>query len=145
METDVVLLLILTLIGHSTVAYTTVWYIFKRKGNELKAATSPENMVRMIKQMLQTREQENGPTFLEEVMGALGQYLGRYLAGMMGRGTRSANAMVLDAAGDANPLIASLLKIPGARKIVGHPLFQEYVLPAIMKNMPQQPSSEVPE
>lgn len=52
MDPDVALLLILTLIGHSTVAYTTVWYIFKKKGEELKKFGEPENLARVIGEVM---------------------------------------------------------------------------------------------
>ena len=131
MDADTVLLLILTLIGHSTVAYGTVWYIFKRKGDELRNFGKPENLVRVIKSMLAVREAEDKPSFLEEIMSALGGYLGRYIAGMLGRTTRSANALGLDMLSEGSPIMAAILKVPGARKFMSNPLVQQYVMPAI--------------
>ena len=131
MDTDTVLLLVLTLIGHSAVAYTTVWYIFRKKSDELRRFGAPENLVKVIKAMLQVRETEDKPSFLEEILGALGQYIGRYIAGMMGRTTRSANALGLEMLGENSPIMAAILKVPGARKFMSNPLVQQYVMPAI--------------
>jgi len=145
MENDVILLLILTLLGHSTVAYTTVWYIFKRKASELIEATKPERMVAMIKAMLQVREADDKPTFLEEILGVFGQYIGRYLSGMMGRTSRQGQNAAFDLAGLANPALGMILNQPGVKKFLNNPMVKPFADKLIAQMAgEQQPPAEAP-
>lgn len=51
MELDTVILLLATMIVHASVAYCTVVFIFKRKGNELKEATSPKRLIELAERV----------------------------------------------------------------------------------------------
>ncbi len=68
MDFDVALLLILTLIGHSTVAYTTVWYIFKKKGDELRNFGRPANLVKVIEKVFTEKLEEGSDKTLFTVI-----------------------------------------------------------------------------
>ena len=141
MELDTVLLLVATLIGHSMVAYTTVWYIFKKKSSELAEYAKPEKLVPLLIGVMNYREPVKPgepddtphPTMLEALCGYLGASLGRYISGMMGRTARDVNSAALQAIGEKVPIVKAMLGIPGMAKIMKNPMVQQFIGPAIEK------------
>ena len=137
MDMDTVLLLLLTLLGHSTVAYGTVWYIFKRKSQELAEFAKPEKLVPILIGVMNYRkppepgQEGESQTMLEALCGYLGASLGRYISGMLGRASRDVNNAALDAAAAANPTIAAILSQPGAKKLLKNPIVASIVQPLI--------------
>ena len=137
MDMDTVLLLLLTLLGHSTVAYTTVWYIFKRKSAELAEFAKPEKLVPILIGVMNYRkpaepgQEGESQTMLEALCGYLGASLGRYISGMFGRASRDVNNAALDAAAAGNPTIAAILNQPGAKKLLKNPRVASIVQPLI--------------
>ena len=137
MDVDTIILLLATLVGHSVVAYSTVYYIFKRKGQELAEYAKPEKLVPMLVGVMNYRkpkedgQEDENPTFLEQFCGYLGTNLGRYISGMFGRATRDVNSAALEAAAAGNPMIQAVLNQPGARKLLKNPIIAQFLQPIL--------------
>ncbi len=160
MESDVMLLLILTLIGHSTVAYTTVWYIFKKKGEELKNFGKPENLVRVITEVFESPiSKDDKRTLFQFVCSKVGDHVftkfmdwalsdqaaaigdklvekavlrvKQYIGGLQTGVNRSVNKGINDAELDIGGIIKKIF----VNKIMGSPAVQQ-----LLGNAPPPPA-----
>jgi hypothetical protein len=146
-------LVIISIIVGLTAPFIHLWiayvYVPRKFSASLFSPQTARQAVALLRNVMQYREAETSPTVFEELCGALGShlgaYLGKYLGGMTGRTSHSMDAAVLDIAAANSPLIAGIAKIPGAKKLLNNKLFQEYVLPHILKAVQPQAPAEAPQ
>ena len=142
MDLDTVILLFATLVCHASIAYAAVYLTFRKYRAQFmdgfKAYMAPETMVPYLVALLKYRpaqkDGEDTPaTFIEEITTYMGTQLGRYIAGMLGRANRGVDNAVLDQIGEKVPIVGSLMKVPGFKKWLNHPLVGPLLGPILEK------------
>ena len=142
MDMEMVYVLLITVLVHASVAYTAVWLTFRKYRamftRSVNAFTTPENMVPYLVSLLKYRPatkdgEEPQATFIEEITTYMGTQLGRYIAGMLGRANRGVDNAILDQIGEKVPLVGQLIKVPGFKKWMNHPLVGPLLGPILEK------------